>query len=101
MLELGAAVLTRLDPNNAKTVVYQWTLAMQRGQIDAAGRLLKRAKALKLPSENIERMEALTASGNSRRSLWTGVVVTLFLAAAGGALVLARRRRAQLTLAVR
>jgi predicted Zn-dependent protease len=101
LLELGTATLTRLDPNNPKTVVYQWTLAMQRGQTDAAGRLLKRAKALKLPSENIERMEALTASGNSRRTLWTGLAAIVFLAAAGGALVLARRRRAQLTLAVR
>jgi predicted Zn-dependent protease len=101
MLEGGAVVLTRLDPNNPKTVVYQWTLAMQRGQTEAAEHLLKRAKALKLPSENIERMEALTASGNGRRGLWTGLVAVVFVAAAGGALVLARRRRAQLALAVR
>jgi hypothetical protein len=102
MLETGAAVLTRLDPNNPKTVVYQWTLAMQRGQTDAARNLLKRARALRLPSENIERMEALTASGHGRGYLWTGLAAMVFLAAAGGALMFARRRRAQqLTLAVR
>jgi len=101
MLELGTAALTRLDPNNPKTVVYQWTLAMQRGQTGAARQLLKRAKALNLPSENLDRMEALTASGSGRRYLWTGLVAVLFLGAAGGALVLARRRRAQLALAVR
>ena len=100
LMETCTAALTRLDPNNPKTVVYQWTLAMQRGQTEAAGRLLERAKALKLPSSNIERMEALTSSGQ-HGYLWKGAVAVLFLLAAAGALMLARRRRAQLALAVR
>jgi hypothetical protein len=99
MLETCTAALTRLDPNNPKTVVYEWTLAMHRGQTEAAGRLLQRAKALKLPTANIERMQALTASGHGY--LWKGVVAVFFLLAAGGALMLARRRRALLSLAVR
>jgi hypothetical protein len=92
MLEACTAALTRLEPNKTQTVVYQWTLAMMRGQNEAAGRLLERAKKMKLPSENIERMQALTG-GDSRRWMWTGVAAVLFMLAAVGALVVARRRR--------
>ncbi len=92
MLEACTAALTRLEPDKTQTVIYQWTLAMMRGQTEAAGRLLERAKKLKLPSENIERMQALTGGG-SRGWIWTGVAATLFLLAAAGALVVARRRR--------
>ena len=92
MLDACTAALTRLEPNSTQTVIYQWTLAMMRGQTEAAGRLLESAKKLKLPSENIERMQALTGAG-SRRWIWTGVAGSLFLLAAGGALVVARRRR--------
>lgn len=92
MLEGCTAALTRLEPNKTETVVYQWTLAMMRGQNEAAGRLLERAKKLKLPSENIERMQALTGGG-SRRWIWTGVAAALFMLAAVGALMVARRRR--------
>jgi hypothetical protein len=94
LLEAGTAALTRLAPDNPKTVIYQWTLAMQRGQTASAARLLKRAKALNLPSENIERMQALTDAGGSRRYVLTGLGATALLLLAAGALVLARRRRA-------
>ncbi len=101
LLEPCTAALTRLEPNSPTTVVYQWTLAMQRGQTEAAGRLLGRAKALKLPAAHIERMQALTGSASGRRTLWTGLAAAFFLLAAGGALLVARRRRGQLTPAAR
>jgi hypothetical protein len=93
MLETCTAVLTQLEPSSVKTVVYQWTLAVMRGQTEAAGRLLQRAKALKLPEENIERMQAVTGAGSGRRYVWTGLGAAFFLLAAGGALLVARRRR--------
>ena len=94
MLDKCTAALARLEPNNPKTVVYEWMLAMLRGQTDSAARLLKRAKSMNLPSENIERMQALTGAGSSRRYIWTGLGAALFVLAAAGALMVARRRRA-------
>jgi tetratricopeptide (TPR) repeat protein len=93
LLEAGTAAMTRLAPKDPKTVIYQWTLAMQRGQTEAAGRLLKQAKGLNLPPENLERMQALTAGSGRYRYVWTGLVAAASLLLAGGVLLLARRRR--------
>jgi len=93
MLEAGTAAMTRLAPKDPKTLIYQWTLAMQRGQTEAAGRLLKQAKGLNLPPENLERMQTLTTGAGRHRYVWTGLGAAMCLLLAGGALLLARRRR--------
>jgi hypothetical protein len=98
MLETCTAALAKEAPNDPKTVIFQWTLAVQRGQKGEAARLLTQARAMKLPPENLERMEQLTFADRPRWGLWAGAGIALLLAAAGGTL-LARRKRALVPLA--
>jgi len=98
MLETCTAALAKDAPNDPKTVIFQWTLAVQRGQKVEAARFLSQAKAMKLPAENLERMEQVTFAGRPLWGLWAGAGIALLLAAAGGTL-LARRKRPLVPLA--
>jgi hypothetical protein len=93
MLEACTAVLTRLAPNDPKTVVFQWTLEMQRGHTESAGRLLERARQLKLPAENVERMAAVTFAGRGRALIWFAVGLIALIVAAGLVAFLRLRKR--------
>jgi tetratricopeptide (TPR) repeat protein len=94
MLEACTAVLQKLAPDDSKTVVFKWSLAVQKGQREEAERLLGRAKAMGVVQENIERMQALTA-GHGGPPLWATILgAALVLGALAYALWTVRRRRA-------
>jgi predicted Zn-dependent protease len=96
MLEACTAVLARHAPNDPKTVVFEWTLAVQRGHTEAAGRLLDRARQLKVPAENVERMEAATYRGKRRAGVWFAIGLIALTGAAGVAAFLRLRKRRDL-----
>lgn len=67
LLETCTTALGKVAPDDPKTVIFKWSLAMLKGQPDEAERLIERAKELGVISQSIERMEKLTFSGSSRR----------------------------------
>lgn len=99
MMETCTGALAKLAPDDPKTTVFRWSLALMKGQTAEAERLLMYARATGVPSEGIERMESVTPS--VRRSSWlkTGIGAAAFigLAALVAALVVAIRRRRALT----
>jgi predicted Zn-dependent protease len=96
MLETCTAALAKLAPDDAKTIVYQWDLAVRKGKNAEAARLLERAKDLGLPADNIERMVKFTPAATSSPGtiLWSAVGGAFLLAAIGWGVWNARRRRA-------
>jgi tetratricopeptide (TPR) repeat protein len=97
-LETCTGVLAKLAPNDPKTAIFQWTLAVQRGQRDRAGDILNRLKKLGLPQENLDRMEAVTFPNG--RSTWRWWALIAFAAIGGGAVAIGVRRRRTAAVAV-
>jgi hypothetical protein len=93
LLETCTSVLGRLAPDDPKTAVFQWTLAVQRGQRDRAAELLKRLKKLGMPQENLERMEAVTFPGGQRGGWQLWLLMGFVVLTAGSALIVGLRRR--------
>jgi len=96
LLEDCTQALVKTRPDDLKTVVFQWSLAVQKGEKDKAARLLERAQKLGLPKENIASMEPFTPGAhlNGRWQLWSAVgAAAVALASVLGAW-LAKRRRA-------
>jgi hypothetical protein len=94
MLETCTAALAKLAPDDAKTIVYQWDLAVRKGDNAAAARLLERAKDLGLPPDNVERMLKFTPAAVSRGPiLWTAFGGACLIAAIGWSIWNVRRRR--------
>jgi hypothetical protein len=93
MLETCTAALAKLAPNDLKTVVFQWNLAVEKGQGAKAAGLLRRAKELGLPDDNFERMLKFTPAAGLGLAQWIFAAVAL-TAVAVGTLWLGRRRRA-------
>jgi hypothetical protein len=91
-LEACTAVLAKAVPEDPKTVVFQWSLAVLRGQRDHAALLVDRAKSMGVETDNIERMTRVTAASGGRRSLLRGGIA-LAAAALIIALFVIRRRR--------
>jgi hypothetical protein len=90
------AALAKVAPEDPKTIVFQWSHAMMRGQRDEAARLIDRAKAAGVALDGIERMSQVTASGRWWSSGGLGVavlggVVLLALFLLGRRLVTIRR----------
>jgi len=95
MMEACTKVLTGKAPDDPKTIVFRWTLAMMKGQTAEAARLLTSARATGVPAESVERMQAITPGSSGRsRTLALGVAAALAIAAGAIAgLVLSMRRR--------
>jgi len=72
MLETCTAALIKLAPRDAKTLVFRWSLAVQKGQRQEAERLIEETRKLGVVMEdNIQRMDGLTASlAGTARPTW-------------------------------
>lgn len=96
LVECTAALAAR-SPDDAKTISYEWALAVQQGHFDDALQLLARAKTAGVPPENIARMQKRTEDRRLHRAmrLLLGVgAVALLLAGVFFAARQLRRRRA-------
>ena len=96
MMEVCTQALAKLAPDDPKTVVFRWALAVMKGQTDEASRLLVYARATGVERESVERMESVTPSARGSALRRAGVAGATALV--GGALlaalvVLIRRRR--------
>jgi tetratricopeptide (TPR) repeat protein len=93
-LEGCVAVLSAKAPNDAKTLSFQWALALQRGQYEEAKQLVERAKQTKMKPEDVRRMELATldAKPSVRRFLrdWRVLLGLAFMLGAGLLFVLRR-----------
>jgi hypothetical protein len=71
LLESCTQILGRLAPDDPRTVVFQWSLAIQKGQRREAERLIDRAIKSGIVLERIEQMRRMTYSsgGVGRRTL--------------------------------
>jgi hypothetical protein len=95
MLEACTRALAKVAPDDPKTLVFQWTLALLQERRDQARELLTRARAAGVMPENLARMEEVTF-GSSRLTPRTAVILViaiLAVAVAAGLLVAVRRRR--------
>ncbi len=96
-LQACTAVLAKAAPDDPKTVVFQWTLAVMRGDGAAAARLISRAQALGVASDSIARMSSIAPS---RWSSWPARAA-LLAAVALFAVAVAFYSRRRLSTAVR
>src|SRR6185295_7657939 len=69
-LEDCTAALTKAAPDDPRTVIFQWSLAVQQGRMKEAQRLIARAKELKVVPESLERMQSVTSSRSSHGRCW-------------------------------
>lgn len=90
-LQVCTAVLAKAAPDDPKTVVFQWTLAVMRGDRVEAARLVGRAQELGVASESIARMNGVAPSWWSSRSLRVALLAAVALALV--AMVVYSRRR--------
>jgi hypothetical protein len=89
-MERCTAVLAKVAPDDPKTIVFQWSLAMMRGKHDDAKRLVARAKTAGLTAEAIDGMNKLMSQRRwSRQLLGFGALGTV----AAALLFLLLRRR--------
>ena len=84
-LEACTAVLAKVAPNDPKTVVFQWSLAVMRGDRKQAASLLARGKQMGLAAASIDRMNEVVMGG---RGWWRIRSVPGALIVAGGAVLL-------------
>ena len=88
--------LSKLAPDDPKTAVFQWSLAVMKGQEEQAQDLLMRARATGVMRESIERMEAATpSSGRTTRRVVAiaGGAALLAMVIAAALFTVVRRRR--------
>jgi tetratricopeptide (TPR) repeat protein len=90
-LEACTSVLAKAAPEDPKTVVFQWSLAVMRGQRSQAGRLVERAKQVGVAEERLQWMRGVS-TGGWRWSSPLVAGIALGVAAAAALLVLLRRR---------
>jgi len=90
-MQACTAVLAKTAPDDPKTVVFQWTLAVMRGDRAEASRLVTRAQELGVASESIARMNSVAPSVWSSRPLRVALLAAVALALV--ALVVYSRRR--------
>ena len=96
MMETCTQALAKGAPDDPKTVVFQWSLAVMKGQNVEAARLLERARATGVKHEGVELMESVTPSapGVSRRAKIGGATALLTIVFATVLFAAIRRRRA-------
>jgi tetratricopeptide (TPR) repeat protein len=95
-LQRCTTTLAARAPNDAKTLSYQWALAMKRGNVREAEALLERARSTEMQPEGLEQMERGIASFQAarRRKMYTwGFGGLAILAGIGVAATMASRRR--------
>jgi hypothetical protein len=98
LLENCTGTLARVAPGDPRTIVFQWNLALQRGQQADARRLVERAKKAGVVLANIERMQKLTeSSGGTPWRAAVGVGVVALLAVAAVTWIIRRRRPAPIS----
>lgn len=92
-LEACTKALAAVAPDDPKTVVFQWTLAMMTGKTEQAKELLVRARAVGVAHDGIERMESVVYRP-ARFSARTraAAIAALAMGALGVFLILRRRR---------
>lgn len=96
MMETCTQVLAKLAPDDPKTVVFRWSLAVMKGQGAEAERLLVSARAAGVAHESIERMESVMPPTSKSRWRTAGVgatVLGVFASAAAALFAAVRRRR--------
>ncbi len=87
--ECTAALVARA-PDDAKTIQYQWALAMAEGKLDAAEKIVARGRALGISVDNMQRATLTDVHERWWRSALAVLAVILVAGAIG---VLVRRRR--------
>jgi hypothetical protein len=95
-LQRCTAALAARAPDDAKTLSYQWALAMERGNVREAEALLERTRSTAMKPEGLEQMERAIASFQAarRRKMYTwGFGGLAILAGIGVAAIMASRRR--------
>jgi hypothetical protein len=94
LLEACTKALGRLAPDDPRTVVFQWSLAIQKGQRAEAERLIDRAIKSGIVLERIEQMRRLTYSsgGVGRRTVAIMFAAALLLLLLALIVVEIRRR---------
>jgi hypothetical protein len=98
MMEACTRVLTARAPDDPKTIVFRWSLALMKGQTADANRLLTYARAVGIGRESIDRMESITPGpGGARHKLGFTLGTVAVVLATAAALVLGLRRRRALT----
>jgi len=73
MLDVCTAALTKVAPDDPKTVIFKWSLAMMKGRTDEANKLIDRARDLGVLGDAVERMQNLTTPGGRRHWATWGV----------------------------
>jgi hypothetical protein len=93
-LRACTAVLTKAAPDDQKTIVFQWSLAVMRGDRSEAAALLSRAKKAGVSADSLDHMSHVAFQGDWWSSHARGAAV-LGVAAIALALiaVFAYRRR--------
>jgi hypothetical protein len=94
MLATCTAALEKVAPDDPKTVIFKWSLAMMKGRTDEANRLVDRARDLGVLGDAVERMQNLTTPGGRRHwAAWAVAGACAGLALATAILWLARKTR--------
>jgi hypothetical protein len=96
MMETCTRALAKVAPDDPKTVVFQWSLAVMKGQTAEAQHLLERARATGVKHDGVELMESVTPSarGPSRTAKIAGATALLTIVFAAVLFAAIRRRRA-------
>lgn len=97
LLETCTKELARLAPDDPRTVVFEWSLAMHKGQRTEAMRLIGLARKSGVVLENVNRMQELTSSLGSfpRRPLLLVMAAAVLLGLLAVGLVARRRASTQ------
>lgn len=94
-LEACTKALSRLAPDDPRTVVFSWTLALEKGQQREAEQLIDHAVKAGVVLENVERMRKVTAGfGNPNTKILRVAIPTIIAALIAALVVLAIKRRA-------
>jgi len=100
MLETCTKVLAQTAPKDAKTISFQWALALKKGEPDVARRLIERAEQAGVAPEGLERMREATAkrldAGGGLEGILDTRILTIVFVAVGATLLalVVRQRRA-------
>jgi len=97
LLETCTKELARLAPDDPRTVVFEWSLAMHKGQRSEAERLIGLARKSGVVLENVNRMQELTSSLGSfpRRALLLVMAAAVLIGLLAVGLVARRRASTQ------
>jgi tetratricopeptide (TPR) repeat protein len=94
------AALAASAPNDPKTIMYQWDLALRQKNFGAARQLATRAKAAGIKEDSLLSMEQATSAGESRQRWLMALVIVGVLILLSGityAVVVMSRKRAEPT----